>query len=80
MVFIQITDRLSHNCDPLLINRHELLTRNLTKKLLTYAIGRELEIGDRPEVDRIAKGMTENGKGLRDLIHLIVLSDVFRNN
>ena len=32
----------------LLIERHETFTRSLTEKLMTYALGREVEAGDRP--------------------------------
>ncbi|MAT48084.1 MAG: hypothetical protein CMO35_11750 [Verrucomicrobiaceae bacterium] len=60
--------------------QHETFTRCLTKKLLTYAVGRKLNSGDRPTIDRIAEGMTRKGAGLRDLIHAIVLSDSFRQN
>ena len=61
-------------------SQHETFTRCLTKKLLTYAIGRKLNSGDRPAIDRIVEGMTRKGAGLRDLIHAIVLSDSLRQN
>ncbi|MDG1895376.1 MAG: DUF1592 domain-containing protein [Fuerstiella sp.] len=64
----------------LLIERHEQFTRSLTEKLLTYAIGRELEIGDRPAIDRISKETADNDKGLRDLIHAVVASESFQQN
>ncbi|MCP4839735.1 MAG: DUF1592 domain-containing protein, partial [Planctomycetes bacterium] len=41
----------------LLIERHETFTRSLTEKLMTYAIGREVEVGDRPAIDRICEAM-----------------------
>ena len=64
----------------LLIERHEQFTRSLTEKLMTYAIGRELEIGDRPSLDHILASMKSNEGGLRDLVRLIVISDTFRHN
>ena len=64
----------------LVVAREETFVRCLTKKLLTYAIGRQLNSGDRPTVDRISKAMASNGKGLRDLIHSIVKSDRFLRN
>ncbi len=64
----------------LLIARHEQFTRSLTERLLTYAIGRELEIGDRPDVDSIIQQMQEESLGFRDAIELVILSDAFRNN
>ena len=64
----------------LLIERHELFTRSLTEKLMTYAIGRELEIGDRPSVDEILAELNSKEGGLRDLIRLVVLSKPFLSN
>ena len=47
---------------------------------MTYALGRELEIGDRPSVDEILTELSGNQGGLRDLIRLIVQSKPFLNN
>lgn len=47
---------------------------------MTYALGRELEIGDRPTVDNILTELEDRRGGLRDLIRLIVLSDTFQKN
>lgn len=62
------------------LRSHEQFTRSLTERLLTYAIGRELEIGDRPDVDSIIQQMQEESLGFRDAIELVILSDAFRNN
>ncbi len=64
----------------LLIERHESFTRSLTQKLMTYAIGRELEIGDRPATDKILEELKETKGGLRDLIRLVISSDSFARN
>ncbi|MEL7500604.1 MAG: DUF1592 domain-containing protein [Planctomycetota bacterium] len=64
----------------LLIERHEQFTRTLTEKLMTYAIGRELEIGDRPAIDEILSELAQKKGGLRDLIRLVVLSEPFSKN
>ena len=64
----------------LLIERHQQFTRSLAEKLLTYAIGRELEIGDRPSIDKINKEIADNDKGLRDLIEAVVASESFQQN
>ena len=53
-------------------------SRNLTRKLLTYATGRTMQAADRPEIDRIAGQMTKVGTRLRDLIKLVVTSNSFR--
>ena len=63
-----------------LIKREDQFTRCLTEKLLTYAVGRELEFGDRPTVDAVLGELKQNEKGLRDLIRLVVLSETFRKN
>ena len=50
------------------------------EKLLTYALGREIEVGDRPGVDEILAELDAKNGGLRDLIHLVALSNQFQNN
>ncbi|MBT6852484.1 MAG: DUF1592 domain-containing protein, partial [Opitutae bacterium] len=64
----------------LVVAQDETFTRCLTKKLLTYAIGRQLNSGDRPAIDRINKEMAKKDKGLRDLIQTVVASESFRRN
>ena len=64
----------------LLIERHELFTRSLTENLMTYALGRELEIGDRPSTDKILAELQASNGGLRDLVRLIVQSKPFLSN
>lgn len=64
----------------LLIERHETFTRSLTEKLMTYALGRELEIGDRPSTDKILAELRASNGGLRDLVRLIVQSKPFLSN
>ena len=64
----------------LVVAREETFTRCLTKKLLTYAIGRQLNSGDRPSIDQINTAMASSEKGLWDLVQLIVLSRPFLHN
>ncbi len=64
----------------LVVAQNETFVRCLTKKLLTYAIGRQLNSGDRPTVDKIGKEMASKEKGLRDLIQAVVASESFRWN
>ena len=62
------------------VNRDtSLFSRNLTSKLLTYATGRTMEAGDRPEIERIVADVNERGGGLRDLLEEIVQSEIFLN-
>jgi hypothetical protein len=63
----------------LLLQRKDQFTRCLTEKMLTYALGRELSLRDRPQVDAITEMLAARGHGLRDLVELIVSSDVFRD-
>ena len=64
----------------LVVAQDETFTRCLTKKLLTYAIGRQLNSSDRPSIDKISKEMASKDKGLRDLVHAVVASESFRRN
>ena len=63
----------------MLLEREHLVARCLTEKMLSYGSGRLLEPGDRGEVDRITTDLAEKGNGLRDLVHLVVQSDLFLN-
>ena len=63
-----------------IIKREGQFTRSLTEKLLTYAIGRELVLTDRPAIDAVLREMKQDNKGLRDLIEAVVLSEVFGKN
>lgn len=62
----------------LLLDRHDQFAKCLSEKMLTYAIGRELTVHDRSEVAAITERLASRGHGLRDLVELIVLSNVFR--
>jgi hypothetical protein len=64
----------------LVVGQEDIFTRCLTKKLLTYAIGRQLNSSDRPDIDRISKEMAGKDKGLRDLIQAVVASESFLQN
>ncbi|MBL6764226.1 MAG: DUF1592 domain-containing protein [Verrucomicrobiae bacterium] len=62
-----------------LLQRRGQVARCVAEKLLTFATGREPGFSDRPEIDRIVRGLQNNGSGLRSLIHAIVQSEIFRN-
>ena len=61
----------------MLKSKEPLIVRCLTEKLLTYSTGRKLEATDRGEVDRITAELKTRGNGLRDLIKLVVTSEIF---
>jgi hypothetical protein len=56
----------------------DLLATTLARKLLTFATGRELGFSDRAEVDQIVKACAAQGYGVRDLLHRVVQSEIFR--
>ena len=64
----------------LVIEEKETFTRCLTKKLLTYGIGRKINSGDRETVNQIVEKMNQSEKGMKDLIKMIVLSEPFLTN
>jgi hypothetical protein len=64
----------------LMIEREDEFTRCLAEMLMTYAMGRELDLGDRPVIDRILKEAKENDAGLKDLIVAVVLCESFSKN
>lgn len=59
-------------------NRKQLALA-LTTKLLTFATGREMGFSDRMEIDRIATESIKSGKGIRDMLKLVVSSEIFRS-
>ena len=63
-----------------LLEREDEFKRCLTEKLMTYALGREVEVIDRPDIDAILKGLEAEDGGLHDLVRLIVLSKSFQSN
>ncbi len=62
----------------ILRDQDEVFARGLTRKLMTYALGRRIGFSDRSEIDRIVKATADGGYGMRTLIHEIVQSDLFR--
>jgi len=62
----------------LLLDSRQQVAECVTRKLLTFATGREMGFSDRPEIKRIVNELDRSGGGLRSLIHLIVQSEIFR--
>mgnify|MGYP003762656869 CR=1 FL=1 len=61
----------------MLMDREELVIRCLAGKMLAYSSGRILESTDRGDVDEIVRKLQDKGNGIRDLVKLVVQSDVF---
>ena len=59
--------------------RKPLIVRNLTSKMLVYATGRKMEATDRGEVDQIVSQLAKKEDRLRELVHLVVQSKIFRS-
>ena len=64
----------------LLVNRQGQFNRCLTEKLMSYALGRELNPSDRPSIDKILAEVEGKKLGLSDLIRLVVESEPFLSN
>ena len=61
----------------LLLNDQRQIAVGLTKKLVTYALGRRLGFSDRPRINRIVDNIAKDNYGFRSLVHEIVQSEMF---
>ena len=61
----------------LLVSRRAQLTRNLTCKLLLHATGREPDYRDYKVINQIVEKSLSEGNGFRDLIHMVITSELF---
>ncbi len=61
----------------ILLSRQEQFAKMLAEKLLSYACGRRIEGGDRPQVDAIIAAVAKDKHGLRTLVEQVVLSETF---
>ena len=63
----------------LLTDRQDQVAHALVHKLLAYALGRPLTLGDQAEIDRVTALSRRQDDRLGDLIHLIVSSSLFNS-
>ena len=61
-----------------LLARSDAFVASLTRRLLTYALGRELEYYDEPVVRSVVRAAAADGTSLPALVQAIVASDAFR--
>jgi hypothetical protein len=61
-----------------LLSRSDAFVTSLTERLLTYALGRELEYYDGPVVRGVVREAAAHGTTLPALVQAIVASDAFR--
>jgi hypothetical protein len=63
----------------LLLEDKDQLARSLTKKMMVYATGAEIQFADREVVEEILATLREKNYGLRTLVHEVVQSRLFLN-
>ena len=61
----------------LLANRQDQFARAMVHKLSSYALGRPMSFADRGEIDKMADELKKRGNGLRDLLSIVIHSDLF---
>lgn len=61
----------------LLVSREEAFARTLVEKLFLHALGREMEVSDRPHVRKIVEEAAAKGYRLQDLVLGCVGSELF---
>jgi len=73
-----VIDGLDGLRDYLLNKRRDAFLRQFCRKLLGYALGRELQLSDRPLVDEMLKRLAEKGYRFSVAVETIVSSQQFR--
>ncbi len=63
----------------LLLDREADVARNLAKQFMIYATGAPVRFSDRPEIEKIVHATKPSGYGVRQLVHGIVQSELFRS-
>ena len=63
----------------LLADKEDLVVRHLATKLLSYATGRQMGALEREELDELLVKSERYGNQIRDLLHLVVQSEIFRS-
>lgn len=65
--------------DYLLAKRQDQFARAMVQKLSSYALGRPISFSDRGEIDKMTQELRESGDGLKDLVSIIIRSELFSN-
>jgi hypothetical protein len=61
-----------------LLSRSDAFVAALTERLMTYALGRELDYYDRPVARQVVREATAHGRSLAALVQAIAASDTFQ--
>ena len=59
-------------------HKEDEIAENVLRKLMTYAIGRELKFRDRTEIQKILKKLKVDGYRFRDMVIEVCKSSIFR--
>lgn len=62
----------------LIQDRHEEFVRATVQKMAAFALGRQLDFGDRASVTDITKRVRESGDGITTMVMHLVTSDLFK--
>lgn len=62
----------------LINHKEDEIAENVLRKLMTYAIGRELKFRDRTEIQKILKKLKVDGYRFRDMVIEVCKSSIFR--
>ena len=76
----RVVDGLNGLSAALLEDRMDDLSRQLTTKMLSYALGRQLDYRDEATVRKLLVDFESRGRSVRQLIHQIVQTDTFQIN
>lgn len=63
----------------LLMNQREQVFRHFISQLIVYSTGAEIQFSDRDEVKELLEAAITNDLGMRDILHSVIQSKVFRN-
>ena len=63
----------------LLLEDKDQLARNLTRQLMIYAAGADIQFADREVIEQIVANVRPKNYGFRTLVHEVVQSRVFLN-
>ncbi|EDM29319.1 hypothetical protein LNTAR_23054 [Lentisphaera araneosa HTCC2155] len=64
----------------LLSDRQDQFTEAMIYKMTAYALGRSLSFNDKSELEEMGRQLRQSGDGLKDMISIIITSQLFLNN
>jgi hypothetical protein len=63
-----------------LMKRKRQVAKHFISQLIVYSTGAEIQFADRDELETLVRTADENSFRVRDIIHSVVRSQIFRNN